>query len=262
MGSRNALALTLASVSAIAAMVAMLGGFGEGPVARFGGLLLVLVLPGYALTVAMFPPGVVGTAERLVLSLGLSLAGTTLGGLVLHWTPGGLAPGSWAVLLGGATLAASFVGLLRGRDDANRAWPAVLDGSAIRHAALFGLAGLVVAGAFGVARAGALEDEWRNTHFTQLWILPTEDGGQPRLGVGISNREPAAASYGLRLEIDGRTVAEWPSIELEPGGSWTANALRPAAGADEQLLEAVLYRREDPAVAYRRVGVWLAAGGG
>jgi hypothetical protein len=69
-----------------------------------GGLALVLVLPGYALTAALFPWSTLSGEKRFLFSLGLSLALTALGGFVLHWTPWGISPESWAVLLGGMTL--------------------------------------------------------------------------------------------------------------------------------------------------------------
>src|SRR5258708_19924598 len=71
-------------------------------------LPLVLVLPGYALTAALLPNRSLGVAERLMFSLGLSLAVVILGGLALNWTPFGLRAISWAVLLAGLTLPPRF----------------------------------------------------------------------------------------------------------------------------------------------------------
>src|SRR5215211_7765462 len=55
-------------------------------------LPLVLFLPGFALTVILFKRERVGIPERLLLSLGLSVALTALIGLILNWTPWGLQP--------------------------------------------------------------------------------------------------------------------------------------------------------------------------
>src|SRR5437899_947045 len=62
-------------------------------------LPLVLVLPGYALTSALFPRQVLGVPERVVFSLALSLVIVILGGLVLNFTAFGLHASSWSVLL-------------------------------------------------------------------------------------------------------------------------------------------------------------------
>jgi hypothetical protein len=53
-------------------------------------LPLVLVLPGYAVTAALFPNRSLGVPERLVFSLGLSVAIVVLGGLLLNVTPFGV----------------------------------------------------------------------------------------------------------------------------------------------------------------------------
>ena len=77
-------------------------------------LPLVFILPGYALTCALLPTVKFG-AERFVLSLGLSLAAVIVGGLLLNLTPFGLQTDSWAILLGGITLGASAVAIVRRR---------------------------------------------------------------------------------------------------------------------------------------------------
>src|SRR5260370_40182737 len=73
-------------------------------------LPLVLVLPGYALTAALLPNRSLGGEERLMFSLGLSLAAVVLGGLPLYWTPMGLLALSLEVLLALVTLPAGVVG--------------------------------------------------------------------------------------------------------------------------------------------------------
>src|SRR5438067_5670942 len=78
-------------------------------------LPLVLVLPGYALTSALFPGRSLGVPERLVFSLSLSLAIAILGGLALNLTPWGLGTDSWAVLVASITLVACAVALIRRR---------------------------------------------------------------------------------------------------------------------------------------------------
>ncbi|MDQ3811422.1 MAG: DUF1616 domain-containing protein, partial [Chloroflexota bacterium] len=56
------------------------------PVAALVGLPLVLFLPGYAFTSTLLRDEATGFAERLLFSLGLSLAMSMLGGFVLNWT--------------------------------------------------------------------------------------------------------------------------------------------------------------------------------
>src|SRR5699024_11169101 len=85
-------------------------------------LPLVLFAPGYAIVAAAFPASRLGTAERLLFSLGASLAVVALAGLLLHWAALGLRPAAWALVLGNLTLVSSLIALLR-----RRSQPASLD---------------------------------------------------------------------------------------------------------------------------------------
>ncbi|HET9899595.1 MAG TPA: DUF1616 domain-containing protein, partial [Actinomycetes bacterium] len=80
---------------------------------RVAAVLFTTFLPGYALTAALFPRPTIGALERLTLSISLSLAGATLGAVVLNATPRGIHSDSWALLLGGVTLAATAVAIRR-----------------------------------------------------------------------------------------------------------------------------------------------------
>src|SRR5260370_189481 len=72
-------------------------------------LPLVLVLPGYTLTEVLFRKRSLNAPERLVLSLGLSLAIDVLSGLFLNVLLVGLQATSWAVLLGLLTVGFSLL---------------------------------------------------------------------------------------------------------------------------------------------------------
>src|SRR3954468_21171576 len=113
--SRKYCGLILAVVLGDALAIALFLALGGGAVRVLVALPFVLVLPGLALTAALFPTGALDVAERLLFSLGLSLAITALGGLVLQLTPWGLRPASWALLLGLVTLAAGAAAFLRWR---------------------------------------------------------------------------------------------------------------------------------------------------
>lgn len=88
-------------------------GVASGPVNIVFGVLLALVLPGYALSAAAFRMRSVRTAERAALTLGLSLSVAILGGLVLDALPSGLETDTWLFLLGGVTVTASVIALWR-----------------------------------------------------------------------------------------------------------------------------------------------------
>jgi uncharacterized membrane protein len=68
------------------------------------GISIVFLLPGFAVTCAVIPPGKLSHGEQLLSSLGISLAMTTCTAVLLGATPIGLSRGSLAVALGGITV--------------------------------------------------------------------------------------------------------------------------------------------------------------
>jgi uncharacterized membrane protein len=223
-------------------------------------LPLALVLPGYALTSALFPRRTLGVAERLVFSLGLSLIIVVLGGLLLNLMPFGLRASSWAVLLSGITLAASAVALARRRGQSVSApgWLRVGNvGLTWRQGLLLGLAAVIVCGAIAVSIIGAGRQSYAG--FTQLWILPAgSDNTKNAVSLGVSNMEATAMEYTLTVNLDGKVVEEWPSIDLNPNGKWEATLVLPQTGrAGAVRVEADLYRVDAPTTIYRHVVLWL-----
>ncbi|WP_305790194.1 hypothetical protein [Symbioplanes lichenis] len=80
--------------------------FTPRPFAAAGGLLLGFLLPGAALTQALFPVRVLTRIERLVLAPALSLATLVLGGLLLYVCRAPLGRVSWTALTAGVTVLA------------------------------------------------------------------------------------------------------------------------------------------------------------
>jgi uncharacterized membrane protein len=240
--------VVVATIALVALLVPAITG---APTLQALALPLVLALPGYALTAALFPRRAVGGAELLLLSLAFSLAIAALGGFVLHLTPWGLRAGSWLALLVGITLGGTLLALLRRRHNAEStawrapAWPQW-------HKALtLALTALVLVGALSMARDGALRQQ-QGERFTQLWMLPAENTGARTLRIGIRNMEQQGMRYRLQLVAAGEVLHEWNPVTLAAGEQWatTAELATPPAG---QVLEARLYRIDGGESAYRRV---------
>jgi uncharacterized membrane protein len=236
--------LLIVAAVAIIGMAAALSGATNLVLGALVGLPLALALPGYALIAAGAPSGALGPAERLTFSVGGSIAVSVLGGFALDLTPWGLRPGSWALLLGGITLVACAVALLRRR-------PIALAPAAprvrlrLRDIGLFGLAALVVVGAFVVAIDGAAQPPAQG--FTQLWMLPADNG----VRIGVQNLESQAMRYEVELTVGGRVVRRWESVELQRNARWeTAEPFQARAGAP---VEVRLYRSDHPKNIYRQV---------
>jgi uncharacterized membrane protein len=248
----RALDLVAAVALAAGAMTTMLwaqpapGGL-DGALRIFFALPLVLVLPGYALTAALFPGRSLGLAERALFSLGLSLAVAILGGLALHWAPVGLRASSWAVLLGNVTLLGCLVALVRRvRRPAEPAQAGVVFTQT--QAVALGLAAVIACGALLVARDGALNR--RDPGFTQLWVLPAETQAGAAVQLGVANQEAGIVRYRLQLQAGDEVLSAWPSIVLAPNERWQEVVALPRA---DREVEAVLYRLDMPQAPYRQV---------
>ncbi len=91
------------------------------PIRPLLGIMFVLFLPGYALTKALFlskhPSKVFGEnldlANRAALSVGMSLALTSLGVLALNYTPFGISAASVVLTLLALTIVLATAGLVR-----------------------------------------------------------------------------------------------------------------------------------------------------
>src|SRR5215469_13671353 len=69
------------------------------PLRWVAGLILVVFLPGYVWTSVLFPHREWDRLLYFTLSIGLSLAGDVLCGLLLNFTPWCLTPATWTVAL-------------------------------------------------------------------------------------------------------------------------------------------------------------------
>jgi uncharacterized membrane protein len=72
------------------------------------GALMVLILPGFAVSCAFFPDGQLSRDELLLASVGMSLAMATCAAVLLGAMPTGLSRGSLAAVLGGSTIVLSI----------------------------------------------------------------------------------------------------------------------------------------------------------
>lgn len=242
--------LALVSALTIAAAITILLPVDNTVLRTIFALPLVHVLPGYALTSVLFSRQTLGLPERVLFSLGLSLALNVLSALILHWTPWGLQTWSWTVVLSSITLGMSALSLLRGEQQVVAAPTPVTAHIGIGQGLMVLLAVLVLGTALGVAGAPAPQQGLQG--YTQLWLLPAGDENRDSVRLGVTNMEFAAVTYHLYLQVDGRTVQEWPAIGLKPGEQWEHRANLPSEASGASAVEAVLYRTDDPASAYRR----------
>ncbi len=259
----------LAAVVAVAVLALLLGVLARGsnPLLVAVGLPLVLLAPGYALSAVLVPDRSFGLAERLLLSVGVSIAIAVVGGLLLNLLPGPLDAGLWRTFLAGFTLFVGIYALWRREQGLPAPGPLVTRVSmreaslAAGGALLIGLAlGLGAIGISPTSSSAAGGELSSNDRFTQLWATPAQNGAQRVIRVGLRNYEDETMVYRVTLEAGGNVFAEWPQVTIKTGASWQAQAATPAnlAGSD---VTANAYRANET-TPYRHVRIAGAAGGG
>ena len=266
-----------------AALVAALVSLTQsGGIARVGlSLLLVLVLPGYVAAAALFPADTLQRVERLVASLGLSLAIAILGGLVLNLTPWGLRTSTWALLLAGLTVCMGGIAVARRhsrerRDAAKSSASLRLYGLprlsstapsnragrlAVPQALMLGASLLITIGAVVIAASGQLQGNTaQDATATQLWIQPVTQGGAPAIQLGMTNWRTGVTQYQLNLTSQDVTVRQW-NITLRSGATWQTTVVLSPAEISAGSIQAVLFRASDMRTPYRQVTLRLHSTG-
>ena len=223
-----------------------------GAVRTAAAVLLVLFVPGFALTIILFERDQLGTPERILLSVGLSIAITALVGLLLNWTPWGLQPTTlWTALLLGLVLEVAVIVFIRRLKPVNVARQPVYVNFTPRQWVLMGVAALVTLMAVRVASTPAPEQGLDG--YTVLWVQPTEMPDTIQLGVNSEEFEPT--KFQLKFEING-VIREGETLELNPGETWEGLFRLPIDHLAGSPLTVSLYRLDDPTEVYRHVVWW------
>jgi len=219
-------------------------------------LPVLLLVPGYALAAAIFPPRYITIGERLTLVAVCSIGTWVLGGLLLQ-SAFGLDRGLWLGLLLATTLVSCVIA--QSRRDATPVEVEPPHRDLPRPGAVAIVAGaLAVAtcvAAIAVASDGA-QRQLERSHFTALWIT-APDAGPARPGgsaaIGVQNHEHRSLVYRLRVSRAGEMLSE-RSFRLADGGERQFSAAAPRDG--NGALVAALFR---DGTIYRRVALKAAA---
>lgn len=235
------------------------------------GLLALLVLPGYALTVALFPGAHdLDGPERAALAVGLSVAQVPLLVLAVDRSPWGLSPTIMVVSVGALTCLWCVVAVVRlwrqpagagfrpADRLAKRPWSAVtrLERVAVLGSAV--LVGAVACSLLTVSTRPALPP------LTEFFMLGSEGlaenyprsvaAGEPvSVALGVTNREGRPVEYRVMARQRDVSLAETSPFQVEPGATWTGRLhfVLDEYGFDQRV-EIVLLRTSD-AAPYRRL---------
>jgi hypothetical protein len=221
-------------------------------------LPLLLFLPGFAITAAVFAHGRIPFQHMLVLSIGLSLATLALGGLLLDYLPGGIRAGWWALLLFAVVLAACRAAALR----RPRRWRPPERSPVPRPNPL--QAGLAAGGALAILAAVVLAfvplGASGTVGYTELWVKPLE-GSRAGVEIGVRSGEPEDVPYRLFVKFGDGEPPQGRTFSLEPGEKRKVRLLTEGEPEAAKLIEAALFREDRPGSgAYRRVSTWIGPG--
>lgn len=215
---------------------------------------LVLFLPGFAMTLILFSRERLGIPERLLLSIGLSIAFVALSSLILNLTPWGLQTTTLGATLF-LILAVEFLVIYLIR----RTWwkdgikfpPAPSLNFNTRQWILMSLAAFMTVMAIGMARMPSPQ-----TGLEGYTLLSAQAADTPNtIRLGVSSKEFTTTKYQIRLEVKG-TIRKGPSMELEPGESWEGLIHVPSGKLAGYPLTIRLYRLDHPNKVYRHVVWW------
>lgn len=247
---RLVVAVTLAC--AVGALITPLG-----PVRVVFAAPLALILPGYALTAALFGSRRPDRLQWLPLTLGLSLACVALGSILLNYAPGGIGGLVWTILLVIVVLGSCAVAARRrGRAGRGPIFVATLRPSPLT--AILGIASMAMATAALVLAQATVEADHIDG-FTQLWIAPPAST-DVSTRIGVTSEQQQSRAYRLEIEVEDRSGPMVRSFELEPGQTHIV-AIRSGRAASPVRFKARLFRRGNPNAVYRRVSGWLPGRG-
>ena len=200
-------------------------------------LPMVLALPGYAAAAAMFPPGTLPSAERAVYVVALSVALTTLCGVIVQLVLS-LERSVWAVALFSVIAAASWIAVER-RERGGAVWtpPRAVHRLDPRSVVVVALAVAITGWSISISSEGARKarDE---VDFSELWVLPREPADEPgarrTVSIGVKNHEGSPISYRVRVTHAGKRLAAW-RIRLADGRRWQASLPAPQISPSDPL---------------------------
>jgi uncharacterized membrane protein len=222
---------------------------------------LLFVLPGYAITQALFADRARSRSQLCLLTIGLSLSVSILVALVLSLATNGLRVGSWLTMVVAIVLGASWAALRRRQalmPDSSSATP-LHEPVRIRarDLVLLLIAAVVLIGAVVFARTPLPAKNVQG--YTALSILQSSAEAPPTVRVNVTSQELRTRLY--RIEVTSETTVVYTRrIELAPGQKWSATVRLPTPKGGEQVrVEAALYWNYEPDVVYRSVHVWVGS---
>ena len=240
------------------------------------GIPFVLYFPGYTLMLALFPSKkAIGGTERVVLSFALSIALVPLTGLILNYTPWGIALDSVLYSIASFILITSLVGWIR-RMRLQKETRFSLDfrlrlppgRRSVRNWTLFVVFLITVLGVLAVL-AYVIAAPKITDKFTEFYILGTEGkakdyleelvvGEEGRMIVGIVNHEHETINYSIEVIVNGVKENEVEMIALQNEEKWQGIiSFTAKVPGENQKVEFLLYRNGEIDSSLKPLYLWF-----
>jgi len=235
--------------------------FTTGPARIILGLLFILFIPGYTLTIALFTKkGSLDVIERTALSFGLSIAVISLLALALNYTSWGIRLDPIVIGIAIIVLIALCISLYKHFNlpkdqrfephfhiniskfrEQNRLYIALLCMLLIAVIVSIGLLAFIITTPIaeeGFTKFYIREPELDEEGISQELVLV-----ENRIIIGIVNFENKATIYSIEIENDSEIVQEIGPISLNHRGQWEETIiLSPSEFNVDQIFEFLLYR--------------------
>lgn len=231
-------------------------------------LPLVLFLPGYALiqglawkksspqepsparnTQSRHP---IGGADKLILSLGLSMAIDILMGFLLNILPIGLTALSWTIALGLFTTLCSLLALFMRRRNAVEPAKAPRIHMTLIDGLFLIVATFIIINAVWLA---VIRPPVPQPSFTQFWMLPANATHKTcAVSLGVQSFEQSPLTYTVIVTVNNQQIAQnWSPITLAPQQKWSQVVSVTPEAQNDLVVAAQLYRTDQPHTVYRSV---------
>ncbi len=240
------------------------------------GVIVLLLFPGYSLLAALFPAKKhLRAIERAGLTFILSFALVSLTGLILNYTPWGIRLDPIVISVAILIFVFSAIAILRRwRLPEEERYSLQLkfklpQWSSVRllDKALYIALAVVVIGSLStlgyvIARPKTQES------FTNFYILGPDGmmenypsaislSEQANITLGIENYENQAASYTIKVTLDGQDLQSIGPLTLEDKEKWSSPiSLKPFRTGDNQKVEFFLYKNH-ATTPYLNLRLWL-----
>ncbi len=243
----------LAVTACVVASLAIFGFVDDPFVLVAPTLAMVLFVPGYAVSVWLFPAPTLERLERLLLAVGISLSSAVIGALVLDRAAAHLTARSWAdelaivaaVAVTGATWRRRGAAPRRGDESPMR----ITLGPSLIVALGAAAAVASVVGAIAMAR----QPTGHGQGATVLWAR-AESRAQGTYVLGVESSERRTTSYLVTGTVEGQVVLR-RTLTLPSGRDWQTTASVGGLPSSSRVLQISLYKVSAPTVPYRQVAL-------